>query len=175
MNRRGWVMGAAALAAGAAGVALSWRSLQPQGGDAALGEAFWSMQFERPEGGELRLSTFRGAPLLLNFWATWCAPCIKEMPLIDAFHRERQDQGWRVVGLAIDSPTPVREFLAKRPVGFPIGLAGLGGTELSRDLGNPNGSLPFSVVVGRAGQVLDRKLGLIHPEDLERWVKAAQA
>lgn len=95
--------------------------------------------------------------------------------MIDTFHRQQQANGWRVLGLAIDSPTPVREFLAKRPVGFPIGLAGLGGTELSRTLGNPNGSLPFSVVVGRDGRVIDRKLGAIKPADLARWAREAAA
>ena len=76
-----------------------------------------------------------------------------------------------MLGLAVDSPTPVRDFLSKRPVGFPIGLAGLGGTELGRTLGNPSGSLPFTVIVGRDGRVIDRKLGAIHPEDLTRWAQ----
>jgi hypothetical protein len=80
-----------------------------------------------------------------------------------------------VVGLAIDSPTPVREFLARRPVGFPIGLAGLAGTDLSRTLGNANGSLPFTVVVGSDGRVIERKLGALSPADLARWAETGGA
>ena len=175
MKRRSWVLGGAAIAAGAAGAGLSWQKLQPTGDSGGrLGPEFWSHRFERPEGGELALDSLRNAPLLLNFWATWCPPRVKEMPLLDGFYRQHQAAGWRVVGLAIDSPTPVREFLAKRPVGFPIGLAGLAGTDLGRTLGNANGSLPFTVVVGRDGTVIERKLGALDAADLARWEAAVR-
>lgn len=174
MNRRGWVLGTAAIAAGAAGVGLSWYRTRLTGGDdAALGAEFWGLRFEQPGGGELAMDSLRGAPLLLNFWATWCPPCVKEMPLLDAFYREQQARGWHVVGLAIDSPTPVREFLAKHPVTFPIGLGGLGGTELGRTLGNPSGALPFTVVIDRNARVMDRKLGALKSSDLSQWALGA--
>ncbi len=176
MNRRAWILGSVAVAAGAAGAALSWQKTRLTGDSGnQLGPDFWSQRFERPEGGELALESLRSASLLLNFWATWCPPCVEEMPLLDSFYRQHQGAGWQVVGLAIDSPTPVREFLARRPVGFPIGLAGLAGTDLSRTLGNANGSLPFTVVVGSDGRVIERKLGALSPADLARWAATGGA
>ena len=81
------------------------------------------------------MAELRGQPLLINFWATWCPPCIKELPEFDRFARSHAKQ-LRVVGLAIDSLAPVQEFLKKQPVGFAIGLAGFAGTDLARSLGN---------------------------------------
>lgn len=172
MNRRGWMWGAAAVAAGTAGAGVSWHQtrLTGDGGD-MLGPEFWSLRFEQPAGGELALQSLRDAPLLLNFWATWCPPCVEEMPLLDGFYRQHRIHGWQVLGLAIDSAAPVREFLARRPVSFPIGMAGLAGTDLGRTLGNKSGSLPFSVVIGRGGRVTARKLGVIAPTDLARWAQ----
>jgi thiol-disulfide isomerase/thioredoxin len=131
------------------------------------------MQFKQPDGGGLRLSEFRGQPLLLNFWATWCPPCVREMPLLDRLHREQPAQGLRVVGLAVDNLVPVVDFLKQRPMSFPIGLAGLEGVELSRVLGNRTGALPFSILFDRRGSAIDRKLGALSEEDLLSWVKTA--
>jgi hypothetical protein len=77
-----------------------------------------------------------------------------------------------VVGLALDNRAPVLEFLGQRPVGYPIGLAGAGGVALARRLGNAEGALPFTVVFDRTGTAVDRKLGIIKPEDFQRWLAA---
>lgn len=169
MKRRAALVGgvAAIAAAAGAGVAL-WRTRGPA--SAAARETPWTLQFDRPNGGSLALAAFRGRPLLLNFWATWCPPCVAELPLLDRFQREQAADGWQVVGLAVDNAAPVTAFLAKRPVGFPIGLAGMGGIELARELGNVGGALPFTVVFDRAGRQAQRKLGVIEPGDLRRWV-----
>lgn len=167
MKRRGWLVGAAAVAAVGTGAGLAWWQRRPPAPP-------WGLSFDTPAGGALTMSSFDGGPLLLNFWATWCAPCVKEMPMLDAFHRQHAAAGWQVVGLAVDGPTPVREFLARRPMGFPIGLAGLDGVELSRALGNANGALPFTVVFAPGGRPLDRKLGALTEADLARWVDLAK-
>ncbi|EWS62770.1 Cytochrome c biogenesis protein TlpA [Hydrogenophaga sp. T4] len=103
---------------------------------------FWASRFEDPDGQPLALERFRGQPLLVNFWATWCPPCVEELPMLNAFYREHQARGWQVVGLAVDQLPAVRSFLQKLPLAFPVGMVGFAGTELSRVLGNPGGGLP---------------------------------
>ena len=140
-----------------------------QAADASTPVDIWPLRFERPEGGELALADLRGRPLVLNFWATWCPPCVEEMPMLDRFHRAQGAGGWQVAGLAIDSAEPVRDFFARHPVGFPIGLAGVKGVTLARSLGNQRGALPFSVVYDAGGKAIARKLGALTPEELAGW------
>lgn len=132
----------------------------------------FTQQFDTPDGQVLDLAALRGKPLLINFWATWCPPCVKELPEIDQFALAFARQGGAVIGLAIDGPTPVRDFLKKTPVKFPIGLAGLGGTELAQALGNDAGGLPFTVLIDAAGTVRQRKMGATHLQELQQWAQA---
>ena len=134
--------------------------------------AFWQASFPQPGGGELAMATLRGQPLVLNFWATWCPPCVKEMPELDRFAKAFAGRGGRVLGLAVDNPTAVRQFLARQPVGYAIALAGFEGTELSRQLGNRTGALPYTAVFDRSGRVVQRKLGETTFDELNGWAQA---
>jgi thiol-disulfide isomerase/thioredoxin len=170
MKRRALIGAGVALGAVAAGVGgFVWRERRL---DEASG-GLWTMRFPRPGGGELVMAALRGRPLLVNFWATWCPPCVKEMPELDRFQRDYARAGWQVVGLAVDGPTPVREFLARAPVGYAIGLAGFEGAELSRRLGNDRGALPFTVAFDAGGRIRQRKLGETHYDELAAWAQAA--
>jgi thiol-disulfide isomerase/thioredoxin len=183
MNRRTWVLAGAGATALAAGAAWRLRSVtapiagtQPAPPAAPLSPgatAFWLMSFPLPDGGNLATAGLRGQPLLLNFWGTWCPPCVKEMPDLDAFAREQAAQGWRVLGLAVDNPKAVREFLKRSPVGYTIGLAGFEGSELARQLGNDQSGLPFTVAFGRSGEITRRKAGATHLDELRGWAKGA--
>jgi thiol-disulfide isomerase/thioredoxin len=117
------------------------------------------------------MASLHGRPLVLNFWATWCPPCIKELPELERFHREWSPKGWRVVGLAVDGAKPVREFLQKQPLSFAIGMAGLDGSTLGRQLGNEQGGLPFTAVFDRRGRLAHRKLGQTDFEELSTWAR----
>lgn len=170
-KRRRHLLWGTAAAAAAAGTGLaSWqttgRAPAAAGGPEAL---LWSQQFETPGGQPLALQSLWGKPLLVNFWATWCPPCIEELPLLNAFYRENTAKGFQVLGLAIDQPSAVRNFLHKTPLDFPVALAGFGGTELGKALGNITGALPFTVVLGAQGTVLHRKMGKVTPDELAQW------
>jgi len=129
------------------------------------------MVFDTPSGGRLAMQSLRGRPLVVNFWATWCPPCVREMPALDRFAHAFAGRGWQVVGVASDTAENVREFLARTPVSYPIGLAGFGGIELSRQLGNPSGGLPFTVLVSKTGQLAHRHIGELQNDQLARWAE----
>lgn len=168
MPTRRLLVGGTAAGAALLGLGVAWwRTPATEASPAAqLVDGFWSMQWDTPDAGKLSMQSLRGRPLLLNFWATWCAPCVEELPLINDFYRQNKGKGWQVLGLAVDKLSPVQNFLKKMPLDFPVGMAGLVGAELGRGLGNVAGGLPYSVVVGASGAVLYRKMGSLHPADL---------
>ncbi|MBG9389958.1 TlpA disulfide reductase family protein [Caenimonas aquaedulcis] len=173
-KRRRWLFGGVGLAAAAAGAGYGWwESHRAAAPDTDRADMLWPLDFETPGGQPLPMQSLRGKPLVVNFWATWCPPCVEELPLLDGFFREHSAKGWQVIGLAIDQPSAVRKFLARTPVTFPIGMAGLGGTELGLALGNAGGGLPFTVALDASGRVLQRKMGRLVAADLAQWVALA--
>jgi thiol-disulfide isomerase/thioredoxin len=168
-SRRTWLAaaGAAVVVGGAAYALRSPSSVNREIGPVET--AFWQQQFSQLDGSMLRMSAFRGKPLVLNFWATWCPPCIAELPLLSAFFVENKSKSWQVIGLAIDQPSSVKRFLAENPLSFPVAMAGAAGVDLTRSLGNLSGGLPFSVVFGPAGNIRHHKIGRLSVNDLDDW------
>ena len=163
------ILAGAGMGAAALGTSLAWRKLNNSPSPAS--QAFWSQLFPGPNGGQLDVARLRGQPLLVNFWATWCPPCVKELPEINQFYLEAKSKGWQVLGLAVDQAEPVNAFLKKTPLDFLIALAGPEGLGLVRELGNPAGGLPFSVVFDETGEISWRRLGVSRLEELRQLAK----
>ena len=168
LSKRQVVFGGVAVLAAIAGSGLALKK-QPAGLDMETQQALWNAEFDTPDGQVLKMQNLQGRPLVINFWATWCAPCVEEMPLLDIFFRQNVAKGWQMVGLAIDQPSRVRQYLSQNAISYPIGLAGMTGTELGRLLGNEVGGLPFTVVLDGKGSLIQRKLGKLSAQEIQAW------
>ena len=110
-----------------------------------------------------------GRPLLVTVWASWCGPCVDEMPELQRFARSQHADGVQVVGLALDTPEGVRGFLARVPVDYPILLETPGPADASVWLGNTRGLLPYTVLVDAQGRVRKQKLGPFAEGEVADW------
>ena len=117
-------------------------------------------------GDQRDLSEWTGRPLMVNFWATWCPPCLEEIPLLAAAQDTYGDQGLQIIGIALDDGDEVRRFGDEVGINYPSLLAPDSGLELMERFGN-RGSLPFSVLVDRYGRVQTTKLGAYTETELE--------
>ncbi len=115
--------------------------------------------------------TYAGRPLLINVWASWCGPCIEEMPELDRYARAQDKQGVQVLGLALDTPENIQEFLGRVPVAYPILVDTPGPADASVWLGNLKGVLPYSVLVGADGTILKQKIGPFAPGEIDGWAE----
>ena len=131
-------------------------------------------QFPAPDGSALDVVALKGKPVVINFWATWCPPCIREMPDLAALAREMGDQA-AFIGIAADTDGNVKKFTAKNPgIDFPLVLAGYNALNLSRQWGNERGGLPFTVVLDAKGQIQWRHSGTVDVDALRSMLKSGE-
>ena len=114
-----------------------------------------------------------GRPLLINVWASWCGPCIEEMPELQRFSSGQGKQGIQVVGIALDEPDAVRAFLTRVPVQYPILIEQPGPADASVRLGNLKGVLPYSVLIGADGRLLRQRIGPFVAGELDTFAADA--
>ena len=154
----GVVTGAAALAAGFA----SYRSADTSRRE---GTALLAVVLPDLQGKDQALAQWRGKVLVVNFWATWCAPCREEMPQFVAAQAARGSKNVQFVGIAVDNANKVQEFAKDIGLNYPALIGGFGAIELSKALGNSLSALPYTVVLDREGEVAHRQLGpLLQPQ-----------
>lgn len=138
---------------------------------ARRGEPLPALALAALDGGAIHLpGDFAGRPLLVNVWASWCGPCIKEMPELDRFAREQDGNGAQVLGLALDDAQAVRDFLRRIPVAYPQAIDAPGPADAGVRLGNPRGVLPYTALISADGRLLKQKIGPFAPGEIDDWV-----
>ena len=124
-----------------------------------IGEAILSSRLSDLDGAPSTLTPYRGRILVVNYWATWCAPCREEIPMFVRLQQEFADKNVQFVGIAIDQADKVRDFAKEIRISYPLLIGGMDALDLSRQAGNTAGVLPFTVVLGRNGQVANSLIG----------------
>ena len=177
MNRRLLLSAAVAVAATVAGgYTLMGRKPKNDAAPADAGDPVAGlMQMQLPDlnGASHSLAGWKGQPIVVNFWATWCAPCVKEMPALDALQKKYPHV--RFVGIGVDSAANMQKFVEKVQVSYPLWVIGAGAIDTLRKLGNPSGGLPFTIVFNADGSINRKILGEVQPDDLDRTLSGLKA
>lgn len=160
------LLGVVATAALVAGLFFGARSTAPDPPAPMAATGLLGVALPDSEGKEQRVDQWRGKVVVVNFWATWCAPCREEMPEFIKAQNDFGAQGLQMVGIAIDSAEKVRPFAGEIGLNYPTLIGGFGAMELSRTLGNGVMALPFTVVLDRKGAIAHTQLGVLKPEKL---------
>jgi thiol-disulfide isomerase/thioredoxin len=133
---------------------------------------FLSQSLQDTQGTPQALAQWKGKHLVVNFWATWCAPCVDEMPELSALQTEIVGKNIQIIGIGIDSASNIGEFSSKYKISYPLYTGGMSGTELSRQFGNQAGGLPFTVLIGSDGQIKNTYLGRLKMDQLRKDLEA---
>jgi thiol-disulfide isomerase/thioredoxin len=156
-------LGAVGLAAAVAGALLGPLALQSTSDAGRLLAATYPDAAGRPH----PLKAWLGKPVAFNFWATWCVPCLEEVPLLVEFDARFSSKGAQVVGICADQAVKMLEFAKTYRMAYPLLVADAGVFDLLRSLGNRAGALPYTIVLDRSGTIVHKRLGALKPGELE--------
>jgi thiol-disulfide isomerase/thioredoxin len=165
-GRRALVFGLVAAAALGTGAAVQYLRTRPVP-SAGAASVLLGASFEDLAGGRRSVGHWRGQVLVVNFWATWCAPCREEIPEFVRIQDQFRAQGVQFIGIAVDRRDAVERFVQEFGVNYPILVGSLDAIEVSKAAGNRAGALPFTAILGRDGQLATVHLGKLDRQTLE--------
>jgi thiol-disulfide isomerase/thioredoxin len=154
------------------GVYFGIRHYEPAASQPDVVSHFYAESMTDSRGQVQPLSQWKGKTLIVNFWATWCAPCVDEMPELTELQSELTQSNMQILGIGIDSPSNIAEFERKHKIGYPLYVAGMEGTNLSRQFGNQAGGLPFTVLIDSKGSITKTYLGRLKMDQLRKDLEA---
>ena len=150
------------------GIFFANQQLSPAPAQPSAVSTLLSQTLKDANGQEQALGQWKDHALVVNFWATWCAPCVDEMPELSSLQQEITSRKIQILGIGIDSASNIANFASKYRISYPLYVGGISGTEMSRQLGNQGGGLPFTVIIGRDGQVKKTFLGRLKMDELRQ-------
>jgi thiol-disulfide isomerase/thioredoxin len=168
MKRSFVLIGVIAVLFTAIGIYFGVKQYEPAAAEPAVVSQFFAQSMPDIKGQPQALEQWRGKPLVVNFWATWCAPCVEEMPELTQLQSDLSESKVQILGIGIDSPSNIVEFSQKHKIGYPLYVAGMSGTELSRQFGNKAGGLPFTVLIDSKGLISKTYLGRLKMAELRQ-------
>jgi thiol-disulfide isomerase/thioredoxin len=141
---------------------------------AAGSDALFASRLASSDDKPVALEAWRGKPLIVNFWARWCAPCRVEIPELALTQEKYRKRGLVVLGIGLeDKAESVRDFMKAYEMNYTVLLAKSSGIELMQALGNTRAGLPFTVAIGRRGEIVATKLGAMNRAELDAAAEAA--
>jgi len=135
-------------------------------------QAIFAARLPDSAGVEHDLARYRGKVLVVNFWASWCAPCIEEMPGFIRLQERYRDRGLVFVGVAIDDPDAVGPFMKRLGVNYPVLTAEAAGYELLKAAGDEKGVMPYTLLIDRTGRVAQTRSGIFRENELDQALAA---
>jgi thiol-disulfide isomerase/thioredoxin len=172
MSYRFFLIFAASILAIASGIALGIQQLSAMPED-TVSEQIWATTLPRTDGKLISLKTFRGKILVINFWAPWCAPCVKEIPDLIALQNEFLNKNVQFVGIGIDSLDNIIKFPIKTWPTYPTLVANIDGVSMAQEFGNKSKVIPFTVIIDGNGNILKTLTGAIKKSNLHNILLGA--